>query len=123
MNQIPFSNGSLQLLCMPRALKRTYYRMCPDPDAYRFGVIRMSTSIFVEMWVPSVWGGAMKAVHWSRPEKLWSRMSDAFEAICYRAGARGIWWLPAVAGFGADLNIDTFVSGEMLKWTRFVEPR
>lgn len=59
----------------------------------------------------------MKAVHWSRPEKVWRRMEGVFETLCYKVGAKGIWWLPAVAGFGADLNIDTFVSGEMLKWS------
>lgn len=49
--EIPFTNSSLQLLCMPRDLKQTYYRMCPDPDAYRFGVVSMSSSVFEEMWV------------------------------------------------------------------------
>ena len=51
MNEIPFTNSSLGLLCITGELKRTYFRMCPDPDAYRFGILRMSSSIFVEMWV------------------------------------------------------------------------
>ena len=49
MNEIPFTNSSLQMLCMPRDLKLTYYRMCPDPDAYRFGVMGVSSSIVDEM--------------------------------------------------------------------------
>lgn len=51
MSPIPFTNSALAVLCTPRELKRTYFRMCPDPDAYRFGILRMSSSIFVEMWV------------------------------------------------------------------------
>lgn len=51
MSPIPFTNSALAVLCTPVGLKRAYFRMCPDPDAYRFGILRMSSSIFVEMWV------------------------------------------------------------------------
>lgn len=45
MIPMPFTNST------PVGLKRAYFRMCPDPDAYRFGILRMSSSIFAEMWV------------------------------------------------------------------------
>ena len=61
----------------------------------------------------------MKAIHWSLPEKVWHRMEVTFAEVCRLIGGDGAFYMPVVRWFGADLNIDTFITGEMVKWTRF----
>ena len=65
----------------------------------------------------------MKAIHWSLPEKVRHRMEVTFVEVCRWIGSDGAFYMPVVRWFGADLNIDTFIAGEMVKWTQFEAPR
>ena len=65
----------------------------------------------------------MKAIHWSLHEEVWHRMEVTFLEVCRYIGSDGAFFMPVVRWFGADLNIDSFITREIVKWTRYGAPR